>query len=240
MDEIILHQPPTRAWGTPNLSPFCIKLETYLRIAEIPYKPGKFVRGDAPKGKVPYIRLDGKLMGDSQLIIEELEKRLAKEGKPGLDTGMSAHDAALARIMRRALEEAFYFIGVYMRWHDDDGYAEMAKEFKKFVPGFVLPLVRRAQNKKLEAQGTGRHSRDEIMAMGIGDMDAISELLGDKPFLLGDKPRSVDCTLFAFMEAVLPFPVDNPIKKRVGEHANLVAFRKRIRERWWKDLEAKT
>ena len=225
------------AWDVPDISPFCIKLETYLRMAEIPYKPGKFVRGDAPKGKVPYIRIDGKFMGDSHLIIEELEKRLAKEGKLGLDAGMSAHDAALARVIRRTLEEAFYFIGVYLRWHDDDGYAEMAKEFRKFVPGFVLPLVRRAQNKKLLAQGTSRHTRDEVMAMGTGDIDAIAELLGDKPFMLGDKPRSVDCTLFAFMEAVLPFPVDNPVKQRTTGHANLVAFRTRVRERWWKDLE---
>src|SRR5829696_6683909 len=98
MTELTLHQPPTRAWGTPNLSPFCIKLETYLRIAEIPYKLGKFSRGDAPKGKVPYIHLDGTFIGDSHLIIEELERRLAAEGKPALDSGLSAHDVAVGRL----------------------------------------------------------------------------------------------------------------------------------------------
>jgi glutathione S-transferase len=235
VNEIILHQPPTRAWGTPNLSPFCIKLETYLRMAEVPYKPGKFVRGDAPKGKVPYIRLDDKLLGDSQLIIEELERQL---GAKALDRELSPRDAALGRLARRTLEEAFYFIGVYFRWRDEAGYAEMTKEFKKFVPGIVLPLVRRAQNKKLEAQGTGRHTAAEVAAMGIADFDAIAELLGDKPFFLGDAPRTVDCTLFAFLEAVLPFPIDSPLKDKIKGHANLVAYRQRVRDRWWKDLTA--
>ena len=236
MNEITLHQPPTRAWGTANLSPFCTKLETYLRMSEVPYKLGKFSRGDAPKGKVPYVKLDGAFMGDSQLIIEELERRLVAEGKPALDSGLSAHDVAIGRLARRTLEEAFYFIGVYLRWESDDGYTEMAREFKKFIPGFVVPLVRRAQRKKLQSQGTGRHTRDEVMTLGTADFAAIAELLGDRTFFLGDKPHTVDCSLFAFLEAVIPFPVDSPIKQAILGHANLIAYRQRIRERWFKDL----
>jgi len=236
VNEILLYQPPTRAWGTPNLSPFCTKLETYLRMVEIPYKAGKLVRGDMPKGKVPYVRIDGKLIGDSHLIIAELERRLTAEGKPALDDGLSPHDAALGHVVRRTLEEGLYFVGVHARWHDDAGYAETATEFKKFVPGFVMPLIRRAQRKKLHEQGTGRHTAAEVTALGAADFDAIAELLGDKPFLLGDTPRTVDATLYAFSEAVLGFPVDSPLKQKVAAHANLVAYRQRIRDRWWKDL----
>ena len=38
MKELTLYQPPGRAWNTPNISPFCAKLECYLRMTEIPYK----------------------------------------------------------------------------------------------------------------------------------------------------------------------------------------------------------
>ena len=107
---------------------------------------------------------------------------------------------------------------MFLRWEDDAGYVEMAREFKKFVPGFVLPLVRRAQRKKLHEQGTSRHSRDEVMALGIADLAALAELL------------------FAFLEALIPFPVDSPIKQAATRHANLVAYRDRIRARWWRDL----
>src|SRR4249919_2501259 len=90
MKELTLFQPPTRPWNTPNLSPFCTKLECYLRMVEIPYKTAAMQIGKAPKGKIPYIaRADGTLVGDSQLIIEELERGMAAEGKPALDTGLS-------------------------------------------------------------------------------------------------------------------------------------------------------
>jgi glutathione S-transferase len=236
--ELTLFQPPTRPWHTPNLSPFCTKLECYLRIAEIPYRAAAMQIGKAPKGKIPYVELaDGTRMGDSQLVIEHLEAGLRAEGKPALDDGLTGADRAIGHLARRALEEGYYFVTLYARWNTDDGYAVVRDEFKKFVPGFILPLVRRSQRKKLHEQGTGRHSFEDIAAFGAADLGACAELLGDRPFLLGDQPRTVDCVLYAFLEGLLGFPVDSTLKQRVASHANLVAYRKRIRERWWKDLQ---
>ena len=48
--------------------------------------------------------------------------------------------------------------------------------------------------------------------------------------------RAVRRTQDAFLEAIIPFPVDSPLKQAVLKHANLVAYRDRIRARWWKDL----
>lgn len=238
MNDLTLFQPPTRPWNTPNLSPFCTKLECYLRMAEVPYRTAAMQIGKAPKGKIPYVALpDGQRMGDSQLIIEQLERGLVAEGKPPLDAGLSARDLATAHLTRRALEEGFYFVTIYARWRTDEGFAAMREELKKFVPGIIVPFVRRDTRKKLHSQGTGRHTLEEAMALGGGDLDACAELLGDRPFLLGDAPRTVDCTVFAFLEATLGFPVDTPLKARAASHANLVAYRKRIRDRWWKDLQ---
>jgi glutathione S-transferase len=237
MFELTLHQPPTRPWGTGSLSPFCTKLETYLRVQEIPYKDGKLARGEAPKGKIPYVNLDGKIMGDSQLVIEELERRLVAANRRALDGGLSPRDAAIARVTRRAIEEGFYFNLVYLRWELDDGFGAVREEFKKLLPGFVVSLIRRHMRKKLDGQGTGRHTRDEVMAIGAADLDAIAELLGDGPFFFGEAPRVIDCTLYAFVDSILGFPIDSPIKARLASHANLVAYRARIRERWWKDLD---
>lgn len=223
-----------RSWGSPNPSPFCTKLETYLRMANVPHKLGAMKRGDMPKGKIPYVHMDGKYMGDSQLIIEEIEKQL---GDKALDAGISAKDAAIGRLARRTVEEALYFVGLYTRWRQDDGYVVMRQEFKKVVPGFVVGIIRRSQIKKLHMQGTGRHTVDEAMAMGAADLGAIAELLGDKPFFTGDEPRTVDAAVFAFVEAILGFPVDTPLKRAVAAYTNLEAYRQRIRGRWFKDLE---
>lgn len=238
MNELTLYQPPGRPWNTPNLSPFCTKLECYLRMAEIPYKAAAMKIGKAPKGKIPYVVFsDGNSMGDSQLIIEHLERALAAEGKPALDDGLSTRDRAIGHLTRRALDEAYYFVTLYVRWRTDDGFAAVRDEFKKFVPGLIIPLIRRDTRKKLHTQGTGRHSLDEVIAFGAADLESCAELLGDQPFLLGDRPRTVDCALYAYLEALLGFPVDSPLRARVAARANLVDYRRRIRERWWKDLE---
>jgi glutathione S-transferase len=235
MEQITLHQPPGRSFGMPNLSPFCTKLETYLRMAEVPHKLAPMKLGQMPKGKIPYVHMDGRYIGDSQLIIEQLERQL---GDKALDAGLSAHDAAIGRLARRTLEEATYFIGVYVRWQLQDGWVVMRGEFRKQVPALVVPLIRRAQVKKLHAQGTGRHTPEEVMAMGAADFAAVAELLGDKPFFLGDRPRTVDATVYAFAEAILGLPVDSPLKAQVASHASLEAYRQRIRARWFKDLSA--
>lgn len=234
----MLFQPPTRPWKTPNLSPFCTKLECYLRMVEIPYKTAAMQLGKAPKGKIPYVELpDGTRMGDSQLIIEHLERALTAEGKTALDAGLPDRDRATGHLMRRALEEGHYFVTLYSRWKTDEALPTMREEFKKFVPGIVLPLIRRDIRKKLHTQGTGRHSVEEMTAIGAADFDSCAELLGDRPFLFGDKPRTADCALYAFLEGLLGFPIDSPLKQRATAHNNLVAYRQRIRDRWWKDLE---
>jgi glutathione S-transferase len=238
VNQLTLYQPPTRPWNTPNLSPFCTKLECYLRMAEIPYKAAAMQLGKAPKGKIPYVEMpDGTRLGDSQLIIEHLERALAAEGKPALDDGLSAHDRAVGHLARRTLEEGYYFVTMLARWHSDEGYAVMRDEFKKFVPGLVVPFIRRDIRKKLHSQGTGRHSFDEVVGFGAADLEACGELLGDRPFLFGDRPRTTDCALYAFLEGLLGVPIESPLKARIAARANLVAYRTRIRARWWKDLE---
>jgi glutathione S-transferase len=233
MDEITLHQPLARSWGSPNASPFCSKLETYLRMAEVPHKLAPMKLGQAPKGKIPYVHMDGKHVGDSQLILEEIERRL---GDKALDAGLSPRDIAIARLTRRTLEEGTYFVAVLARWKLDTGFSATRTEFKKFVPGIVVGIIRRAQTKKLQQQGTGRHTPDEAMAMGAADFAAVAELLGDKPFFFGERPRTIDATVFAFVEGILGFPVDSPLKAAVQSHANLVAYRQRVRARWFSDL----
>jgi glutathione S-transferase len=71
-NEITLVQFPRRL-GVPNPSPFCVKLELWLKLAGIPYTVQyQVMPGKAPKKKIPYIVEGGRMMGDSTLIIEHL------------------------------------------------------------------------------------------------------------------------------------------------------------------------
>ena len=62
-----------RKWGSPNLSPFCCKTETYLRMADIEYKIKMTLPPEAPKGKLPYIEDGDEVLADSGFIALHLK-----------------------------------------------------------------------------------------------------------------------------------------------------------------------
>ena len=90
------------ALGLPNTSPFCMKLETYLRMTGLDYQvdTSADVR-KAPKGKLPYIEDQGKIIPDSNFILDYLKTTY---GNP-LDEHLSDYDAAIALGMQRLIEE---------------------------------------------------------------------------------------------------------------------------------------
>ena len=83
----------------------------------------------------------------------------------------------------------------------------------------------------LLAQGYGRHSRDEIFALGAADLRAVAGLLGDDPFFLGETPRTIDVVAYAFL-ANLHYWQPGPLKSALAAHPNLVTFVERARARF--------
>src|SRR3569832_789306 len=100
---IRLHQAES-AWGLPNISPPCMELETWLRIAGIPYTVAPPDMTLAPKGKVPYIDDGGTLIGDATLIIEHLASTTGKDP----DEGLTAAERGPALAFRRMMKDSLY------------------------------------------------------------------------------------------------------------------------------------
>jgi len=226
------------AWGQPDLSPFVFKLETYLRMAGIPYRG---VSGDArraPKGKLPYIEHDGKKIGDSSFIIEHLKTSF---GDP-LDAALSAHDRAVAAACQAMVEEQLYFVLLYQRWQEKPGWVTYEPVLRDYlgtlgIPailrGAVLSMARKKVLQTLRAQGVGRHSSAEVDAIGKRVVHSVADLMGDRPFFLGDGPCSIDATVYSFMTTLM----DTPFPSEVKEHARAVpalrAYTDRMRDRYW-------
>lgn len=225
------------AWGTPDFSPFVIKLETWLRLAGVPYT--RKDRGNplkAPKGKIPYVELDGAWIGDSELIIEAVRRRHDVQ----LDAGLDAAAAARGRAIRRMIEEGLYFLTLRLRWLEPDGWAHQVPAFKVLFPAPIAPIamavIRRNTRRSAWAQGSGRHTRDEVIAMAVADLEAIEALLGDQPYMLGDQPRSVDATVYAFLIAIQQHPGETPVHL-TARRPRLLAYTERIRARYWPPTE---
>jgi glutathione S-transferase len=222
------------AFGLPNASPFCMKVENYLRMAGLAYEcPRGASHFKAPKGKLPYIEDNGKLFADSSFIIDYLKRTYGDR----LDAALTAEQAASARAFQKLLEEDLYWAVLYTRWIDAAGFA-LAREafFAGLAPPlkWVVPhLARRGLRRQLHAQGMGRHSHDEIMQIGCRDIAALAVFLGAKHYFLGAQPASLDASAYAFLANIVQVPLDSPIKQEALGHANLVAYGERMKTRYY-------
>lgn len=217
-------------WGLPNASPFCMKVETYLRMAKISYRVVYAAdprRG--PKGKLPYI-VDGDVkMGDSELIIDYLKKKYGN----ALDVVLSPADLAVACAFERLLSEHLYWIGVYFRWFDETNWEKVKSLFFGRLPFLLRPIIARAARKgmwaQLYGQGMGRHSREEIAYLGREDLRAVSAFLGDKAFLMGESPTTIDASLYAFLANLLRSPLASPLSEAAQLFPNLSHYCDRMK-----------
>jgi glutathione S-transferase len=234
---IELHQYPA-IWGLPSLSPFCIKVEDFLKRNQVPYKivvESNPARG--PKGKMPFIRDltngTGTVVTDSTFIINYLTETYSLHGAQ-VDPATQAQGLAFQRM----IEEHLYFVLLYSRWMDPIGWKVLKQEFTPLFPPLIGPpfllLIRRQLIKQARAQGLGRHSQAEVYEIGRRDLRAISSFLGEKNFLLGDHWSAVDATLYAFLTTILKQPIQSELQTAVLSHANLVAYHDRQDQEFFK------
>lgn len=224
-------------WGLPNASPFCMKLETYLRMAKLPYKVHYISNPQrAPKGKLPYVQIDEKSYADSELIIDELKSQF---GDP-LDFGLTEEQRALGHLIEQAFCERLYWIFVYLRWQDEAGWSIVKDVYFRNMPTllklFVPALIRKKMLKALYMQGTGRHSKDEIVLLGRKTIDALEKILGTQPYFLGDKPSSIDATAFAFVANLLMSPLKDPLKQYALQQKSINAYCHRMWDSFYPEL----
>ncbi len=236
---ITLTQMP-RIGGIPNLSPPCMKLETWLRMTGIAYEIGPFDTSRAPKGKLPYFEVEGGLASDATLALDFLRARHRVDP----DAHLSPGDAAVALAFRRLLKEHFYWVLVYTRWHADESYADYFPIIGQVLPPsapaparrHVLDGLRSSLLDQLRQQGMGRHTPEEVHRLGIADLAAVSEVLGDKPYFCGADPATVDATIYAAVSNLIDVPVDSPVRDFALGRANLVAHARRMAERYFPEL----
>lgn len=223
-------------WGLPNGSPFCMKVETWLRMAGLAYQTRAITGPPRSKSsKVPYIeRPDGSLIYDSSVILETL----GREHDVALDRHLSADDRALGLLLQRTLEENLYFLVLYERWVDNQNWARTARDYFGHFPWairkLIVPIVRRKIVAAAVGQGVSRLPEGQRVARGKADVRAIAQLLGDKPYFFG-KPSSYDAIAYAFLANVLWAPYDNPIKDELRAQSKLVAYCERMKTAYYAD-----
>jgi len=79
----------------------------------------------------------------------------------------------------------------------------------------------------------GRHSRDEVFSIGIADITAVSDFLGDKPFFMGAEPTTADAVIYSYLASMTHPPFVCPVKDHALGLANLAKYDKRMKARFY-------
>jgi len=219
--------------GTPDASPFVMKAMLLLKLAGQPYREKTGTPFGTPLGFLPCIEDEGVRVGDSTLIRRHLERKYGIDFDAGLDeTGKAA-----AWTIERMCEDHLYFGLLHMRWMDDANFETGVARIFASIPAPVRPMVkafvRRGTRKRLHNHGLGRHEDAAIEAFAIRDVEALARLMGDRPFMMGDRPSGADATVFGMLAALSVPPLNSPIRDAVRGHANLASYCDRILERYF-------
>ena len=228
---IVLHQ-FSRGKNIPSYSAFCLKLECYFRLNHIPYQSRHgFDLKKAPKGRLPYIEWEQKKIGDSSLIIDLLASQ-----KPqwNMDADLTPEERALSCATQRMLEDHLVRITVHFRWADKDGWQDFSRIVFAGTPAVVRYVVggnlqRRAATLSWN-EGWARHTKEELLAMARNDIQAFAQLLGGRPFFLGNKPHSIDCVAYGVLAQFVLSDQPKVLRDIATQYPTIVTYVQRMHE----------
>jgi glutathione S-transferase len=216
--------------GVKDPSPMVLKVETYLRMAGIAFTCENNIENlkKAPKGKLPFINDAGKIVADSQFILEYLKKNHVD-----LDEHLSDEEKAQAYLLTKSLDENLYFCLAYSRWMVDDTWKVVKKAFFSDMPPIIKTIVPNMIRKKLKntlyAQGLGRHSHEEILHITHQSFQALSDILGNKKYFFGEHPCSFDASAYGMLASAIETSINDEFTQMARKHENLVSYCKRIK-----------
>lgn len=219
--------------GLPDMSPFVVKAMTLLKMAGVDHVVATASPGRAPKGKLPYIDDDGVLVPDSTLIRFHLEKSRQID----FDSGLTAEQRAQGWAVEKLCEDHLIPVIAVLRWRDEANFKQgVGAFFDKALPGPLRSakwLIRRAILKRLRSSGIARFNNAEIDLLGERDVATLATLIGDKPYLMGDKPCAADASVFAALALLLDPASAGKVRDAALATPNLVAYRDRMMGRYF-------
>lgn len=229
---IEFHSLPS-AWGLLSISPYCMFAELRLRIAGLDYK--RVVETTArgtPEGVLPYARVDGRLLPNPEALHAWLDEQT---GSPRLgQVGDGSYPQAV--LIDRLIDKSLYWCFVHSRWAHEAGYDAVYPTFAGFAPKglalLLVPLFRRSVNQLLKSNGFGDKTDDQVYSEGEIDIRALSVMLGNKEWFLGEGPGAPDAQVYALLANIEYQPVDNRLRAELRKQVSLMAFLQRVEGRF--------
>lgn len=222
-----------------SASPFCLKVEAYLRAMKIDYEAVEHFEllERFSRHKLPVIQYNQELVQDSGAILKFLEERVVPASAnhtKAADHDLSEKEKDMSAMVTVMMENSLAQIITTIRWKSELGWPA----FKQFIFGkFKFPLsiiapfvARRNTVSMLKAGGFGRYTDEELIAQASNLLAILSRLLGKNKFLFGDKFHTVDATVYGTLFQYITIDLDTPVHRAARSHDNLVSYVKRMEE----------
>ncbi|KAK2584002.1 hypothetical protein KPH14_006461 [Odynerus spinipes] len=231
----------------PSISPYCLKVETWLRLNGIKYENVDHkMKYRSKKGQLPFIELNGEEIADSTIILREFSQRYGKD----LDAGLTSEQRSVSHAMISMIENHLVWAVACWRTKNMDlvlkGYkVNLQHALGTRIPTGILNFFfkftfGRKGARKVKAQGMGVHTPEEVSQFGCADLKVLSDMLADKPFFFGDEPTTLDVVAFAHLAQILYIDKETPFNLRdymVENCPNLVGHCSRMKERCFPDWD---
>ncbi|KAJ1969649.1 hypothetical protein H4R35_006083 [Dimargaris xerosporica] len=223
----------------PSFSPFCQKIEAFLRFTRVPYKKVyefDFDK-DPPLGKVPFIAYRGQVVPDSSLIIDYLvnEVKLATD----LDKRLMDRLRSQSLAYQVLLEGEWAALLRWESWVTDRGWSKTKNIFAAvpwFLRGYVQDSVRKAVIQTCNQDGFDRlpaaiiHQRMDRVAK------ALATLIDRNEFAFSlDHPTTLDATLYGFLMRTLALDSCPQFTAIIRRYPNLIDYVNRLSQRYFPD-----
>ncbi|GAB1600816.1 failed axon connections homolog [Argonauta hians] len=223
---VILH---FKRHGTPDLSPFVLKLEIYLKLCKIPYQIDRKYQPSSV-GKIPWIEYNGEIIEDSQFCVDYLNEKF----NVNIDSHLTPYERSLSRAFQVMVEENTTWCLLLSRWV----YERKMAFFKSLKLNFLINYyaTRKLTGKSL-GHGLGAHQWEKIKIIAKKDLAALSEFLGKKDYLFGNSMTLADCTVFGLLVQICYNHTDSYLSELVNDcYPNLKVYCERIKNKYYPDI----
>ncbi len=219
------------AFGLRNVSPFSLKVEMALKYLNMDYE----LREEAdprktPKGKIPYVEVDGQKIPDSELIFEYLDQI----SNGGLYARLSDSERGQGTAFVRLGEDHLYWMMVASRWLDESWWPNIVNGFFGSIPALVRPIVtsmaRKQVIKTYDLHGLDRHTLEEQKGFARRDLTAINQVVAEGKYIVGSRLTVFDFSVASLLSGIFDNKPETWLTEIANEFPALPDYAERIQK----------
>lgn len=237
-ERVVLYQ-YSKTENSPNTSPFCVMIESYLRLHDIPYTPKYQPDIKSPLG-IPSILHRREEFRFTRPILKHLDYYF----KVHMDDHLAEDEKAIALAFTHMIESHLYYCAQYELFINDHSFTKYAERYMdqsrapKWYSKQKAVKAKKKAMRDIQGQGLGNKPWHQVKEEAEELIKVLAAKLGDNRFFMGDTISTVDLSLFGFLVATCYSLYVPEITAIVREYRNLVHYATRMMEKIFPDFDS--